>query len=83
MLGEAAASGRGKAMSDLRLPVNDGVTGPRKDGADCDQYQADRKTHASPPFCLMNAEEKSSVTRGPRAPCQLLLRLEPRGEQLL
>jgi 4-hydroxy-tetrahydrodipicolinate reductase len=32
MLGEAAARGRGKALKDLRLPANDGVTGPRKDG---------------------------------------------------
>jgi 4-hydroxy-tetrahydrodipicolinate reductase len=32
MLGEAAARGRGKALKDLRLPPNDGVTGPRVDG---------------------------------------------------
>ena len=32
MLGEAAARGRGKALKDLRLAPNDGVTGPRRDG---------------------------------------------------
>jgi 4-hydroxy-tetrahydrodipicolinate reductase len=32
MLGEAAARGRGKALKDLRLPPNNGVTGLRKDG---------------------------------------------------
>jgi 4-hydroxy-tetrahydrodipicolinate reductase len=32
MLGDAAARGRGKALSDLQLPPRDGVTGARRDG---------------------------------------------------
>ncbi|MGE0830235.1 MAG: 4-hydroxy-tetrahydrodipicolinate reductase [Hyphomonadaceae bacterium] len=33
LLGEAAAKGRGAKLKDLRIPPNDGVTGPRKEGA--------------------------------------------------
>ncbi len=33
LLGEAAAKGRGKALSDLRVAPYDGVTGPRPEGA--------------------------------------------------
>ena len=32
MMGEAAARGRGKPLSDLRAPPHDGITGARKDG---------------------------------------------------
>jgi 4-hydroxy-tetrahydrodipicolinate reductase len=33
MLGEAAATGRGTTLSDVRSPVRDGVTGERKEGS--------------------------------------------------
>lgn len=33
MLGEAAASGRGKALADLRSPARDGITGARQTGS--------------------------------------------------
>jgi 4-hydroxy-tetrahydrodipicolinate reductase len=33
MIGESAAKGRGKSLSDLRTPPYDGLTGPRKEGA--------------------------------------------------
>ncbi|MCQ0969412.1 4-hydroxy-tetrahydrodipicolinate reductase (plasmid) [Paracoccus sp. TK19116] len=33
MLGEAAAEGRGEALSDLRIPAREGMTGPRTEGS--------------------------------------------------
>lgn len=33
MIGEAAASGRGAPLSDLRVPPHDGQTGPRREGS--------------------------------------------------
>jgi 4-hydroxy-tetrahydrodipicolinate reductase len=32
LLGEAAAEGRGKALSDIRLKPHDGITGERREG---------------------------------------------------